>query len=302
MALVNPAVKAALKRAPGLTGLWGYLHRLRKYSHYQWLRTVLPLQLRFPGLFGVKQRNHHLSDSVIVSLTSHPPRFWCLALTLQCLLRQSVKPDHLILWIAHDHQSLLPRSVLDLQRYGLKIEFVDDWKPYKKLLPAIDKFGFDVNHVIVDDDMYQSPRWLETLLAEPVSDEVVCHFGRFWRDEDGHISNYREWPAMPPGAVSKRGFLIGHGGVWFPPNSLGPGVCNYNLAKQLCPMQDDIWLTWHALMQGKRIRRTAAATRRFSWPGADADGVALSDQNNPPEGGNDLAVKRMIAHYGVPAK
>lgn len=302
MALVNPPIKAALKRVPGLAGLWRYLQRLRKYCHYQWLRVVLPLQLRFSGFLGVKQHKHHLSAPVILSLTSHPPRFWCLALTLQCLLRQTVKPDHLILWVAHDDEPQLPRSVLDLQRYGLQIESVDDWKSYKKLLPAIEKFGFDVNHVIVDDDMYQSPRWLETLLAGPVPDEVVCHFGRYWRDEDGHIPTYREWPAMPPGAVSECGFLIGHGGVWCPPNSLGSEVCNYALAKELCPMQDDIWLTWHALMHGKRIRRTDSPTRRFSWPGADANGVALSDQNNPPEGGNDLAVKRMIAHYGFPAK
>ncbi|MES3006304.1 MAG: hypothetical protein V4751_00875 [Pseudomonadota bacterium] len=245
-----------------------------------------------------RARRHALSAPVIVSLTSYPPRFWCLPQTLRCLLCQSVKPDQLILWLAAADRDQLPDEVWAFQRHGVQIEFVEDLKPYKKLIPALQRFGFDVNHVIADDDMYLAPRWLESLLAEDANGAVVCHFSRIWMDSSGQVPTYREWPAMLPGTTSSHGLLIGHGGVWFPPGSLGPEACDYALAEQLCPRQDDIWFSWHALMRGYLIRRTSRPSRRFSWPGADD--VALSKQNNPTGGGNDVAVQRMIAHFGIP--
>ena len=46
-----------------------------------------------------------------MSLTSYPPRFGTLHLTLACLLDQSVKPDHLILWIAREDIKELPDDI-----------------------------------------------------------------------------------------------------------------------------------------------------------------------------------------------
>jgi len=301
MALVDHRLRQRLKQVPRLWALWFVLRHVRIYCRYLWFRLWLLVLMRFPEPSVRKSRPHHLPSTLIVSLTSHPPRFWCLALTLQCLLRQTIKPDHLILWIAHNDRSQLPAAVLRLQGHGLEIRYVDDLKSYKKLIPALQAFGCDVNHVIVDDDMYQAPDWLESLLREPSNNHVVCHFGRLWCDEQGRVQTYRQWPAMEPGAVSERGFIIGHGGVWFPPGSLGPEALDYELASELCPLQDDAWFTWHALMRGYQIRRTSRSPRRFSWPGADANGVALSDQNNSQGGGNDLALRRMLEHYGVPA-
>ncbi|WP_237134305.1 glycosyltransferase family A protein [Pseudohongiella sp. O18] len=300
MALVDTNSRKKLKRVPGLRAFWLLLGRVRIHVLYMWLRLWLPFVMRFPFFSSFSSRPHQLPTKVVVSLTSHPPRFWCLALTLRCLLRQTVKPDHLILWVARGDKPQLPAAVFKLQAYGLDIRYVDDLGSYKKLIPALQAFGYDVNHVIVDDDMYQAPDWLKSLLHDRSDNEVVCHFGRLWCDTEGRVVTYRQWPAMEPGAVSDRGFLIGHGGVWFPPGSLGPEACDYELARELCPLQDDVWFTWHALMRGYSIRRTQRSTKRFSWPGADANGVALSDRNNPLDGGNDLAVKRMLAHYGSP--
>lgn len=272
------------------------LRRVRLASKTAALRISLPIKLRTH-----QAQPHNMAQPVIVSLTSYPPRFPWLALTLRCLLCQSIKPDKLILWVAHADYDALPAEVLALQQHGLCIERVPDLKPYKKLIPALQQFGFDVNHVIADDDMYYPANWLESLLAEGDGQSVVCHFSREWRTApDLDIPTYTEWPAMAPGARSRYGLLIGHGGVWFPPGSLGPEACDYELASQLCPLQDDIWFSWHALMRGFAIQRTAVSVPRFSWPGADDGGLALSARNNPPGGGNDVAVQKMVAHYGIP--
>ncbi len=275
---------------------WAGLQRTRIALKAMLIRIHLPL-----ALLAHKAPRHKLAKPVIVSLTSYPPRFPWLAMTLRCLLRQSVKPDKLILWVAQADYDALPAEVLALRPYGLCIEKVPDMKPYKKLIPALQQFGFDVNHVIADDDMYYPANWLESLLAEGDGQSVMCHFSREWRSAaDLDIPTYTEWPAMAPGARSRYGLLIGHGGVWFPPGSLGPEACDYELASQLCPLQDDIWFSWHALMRGFAIQRTAVSVPRFSWPGADDGGLALSARNNPPGGGNDVAVQKMVAHYGMP--
>ena len=315
MAVITAGLRQRLKRVRGLHSLWQWLCNARNYATWVWLTLWLPQKLRFhtappPGLVA----------PVVVSLTSHPPRFKFLALTLRCLLCQTIRPDHLVLWIAREDKALLPASVLALQKHGLEIGFVEDMKSYKKLIPALQTYGFDINHVIVDDDMFQAPTWLETLLRDDGGEEdgeagtenvVHCHFGRIWLEEGAisacsgqfpKIPTYRQWPPMSPGSQTPHGFLIGHGGVWFPPGSLGPESCDYALAAQLCPLQDDVWFTWHVLMRGWQIRRVSQPSRRFSWPGADAGNMALSSQNNPEGGGNDLAMRRIILHYGMPSK
>jgi len=89
-------------RAASLTApigrLWQKLRRSRR-------RTRDYLIARHPGLYlsllvqlsPLRRRRHHLHAPLVVSLTSYPPRFGTLALTLHSPLRQTLKPDHLIL-------------------------------------------------------------------------------------------------------------------------------------------------------------------------------------------------------------
>lgn len=78
-------------------------------------------------------RPHGLPATLILSLTSYPPRFGTLSLTLHSLLRQSVKADRTILWIAHI--PLLPKAVTVLQAAGLEIRATEDVRSYKKSSP-----------------------------------------------------------------------------------------------------------------------------------------------------------------------
>lgn len=276
--------------------------KVRPWLFYLRVRLGLTIALlRGRGRSRSRFRSHGLTAPLVVSLTSYPPRFPTLALTLQCLLHQSVRPDHLILWIAEADRQALPESVLRLTAQGLSIRSCDDLKSYKKLIPALQVFGRDVYHVVVDDDMYYASDWLEGLVTECDDHSVVCHFSRIWRAADGSIPTYRDWPAMAPGSTSRHGLLIGHGGVLFPPGSLGAEACDYDLARKLCPLQDDIWWSWQVLRRGYRIKRVHKRSRRCSWPGAD-DVVALSRDNNRPGGGNDTAIARMLAHYGDPSQ
>ena len=76
------------------------------------LRIMARWHLARPG------KPHPLPGRLIVSVTSFPPRFGTLALALRGILRQTVRPDQTVLWIAHKDMPLLPRNVLDLQTPG----------------------------------------------------------------------------------------------------------------------------------------------------------------------------------------
>jgi len=74
---------------------------------------------------------------VVISLTSHAPRFATLAPTLRSLLLQDLRPTAVILWIAHRDIAALPDEVLGLREFGLTIEACDDHGPHTKYAHAL---------------------------------------------------------------------------------------------------------------------------------------------------------------------
>src|SRR5690554_2891317 len=85
----------------------------------------------------ITPREHDLDAPLIVSVTSYPKRFDVLSLTLMCLLKQTIRPDMVILWVAEDDLKQLPEDVLSMQMQGLKICQTEDIRSYKKLIPAL---------------------------------------------------------------------------------------------------------------------------------------------------------------------
>ena len=72
---------------------------------------------------------------IIISLTSFPKRIDIVWITIESILRQSQKPDEIILWLAEEQfQGIdsLPKSLLELMERGLTIRFCDDLRSHKK--------------------------------------------------------------------------------------------------------------------------------------------------------------------------
>lgn len=90
-----------------------------------------------------------------------------------------------MLWIAHADAASLPDDVLELRRHGLTIEFCDDLKSFRKIVPALasrpDAF------IAIADDVYYEPDWLERLVAafDPENPTVVCNRAHRIRHDDG---------------------------------------------------------------------------------------------------------------------
>src|SRR5690625_976450 len=85
---------------------------------------------------GVNTVAHSCNNSrVIVSLTSFPPRMSKLWIVLETLLRQTHKPDKILLWLASSQipsLNFVDKKVLKLCKRGVEIRFCEDLKSHKK--------------------------------------------------------------------------------------------------------------------------------------------------------------------------
>ncbi len=97
-------------------------HRKRKAlrdlaEHHRLLEPIMRLRARTVyAMRNVRPRRHHgLPNPLVVSLTSYPPRFPTLHLTLMTLLSQQVLPDRVVLYVFEGDHASLPRDVVALR-------------------------------------------------------------------------------------------------------------------------------------------------------------------------------------------
>lgn len=248
-----------------------------------------------------KRMAHSLPAPLIVSLTSFPPRFGTLAATLKGLLAQSVAPDKLILWVAHEDSSKLPRNVRALQKSGLTLCATDDLGSYKKIIPALDLFP-NAFIATADDDMYYEPSWLECLVAGYGGDleEIVCRRAhKIILDENGRPLPYLQWELNTD--CRKRSNLIfptSGGGVLYPPGCFHKDVFRRDIFTELAPNADDMWLYWMARLNNRSFRRVGTKLRLLTWPKSQRH--SLWSKNKMPDGGNDDQIDQLASKYGFP--
>lgn len=267
--------------------------RIQREAHLGWARLCVS------SPFKPRKRPHSLPGPLIVSLTSYPARYPTLALTLRSLLRQTVKPDRTILWIAHADYELLPRQVLNLQSSGLEIRRTDDTKSYKKILPALDAFP-RAFICTADDDVYYWPTWLENLVDGAGEDcqAIRCHRAHeFALGPEESPCPYCSWTAN----VERRGesescFPTGVGGILYPPGILRHEAVDREAAFSLCPSADDVWLFWIARRNGAHYKIVGRHRIFVTWRGSQQQ--SLWQRNS--DGQNDIQIRNMIARYGFP--
>lgn len=246
-------------------------------------------------------------DRLIVSLTSYPPKIPTLHLALETLLRQSLKPDALILWLAEEEfpgrENDLPHDVLALRDRGLSIRWTTNTRSYKKLVPALREYPESVI-VTADDDIFYPPEWLERLYAGYRAQDrktmVYAHRAhRITLDESGTICPYRLWSHSVYNAPGESffNFATTGGGALFPPGALHPDVCDESLFLRLAPFADDIWFWAMALLNGTFIR----VVEQFIAPikavplVKEVAAATLYEYNR--QGGNDEQFANVMRHY-----
>jgi hypothetical protein len=240
---------------------------------------------------------HILPGQLVVSLTSHPPRFPMLGQALRSILDQDMRPDVTVLWLSRAEFAALPADILRMD--GLTIRQCEDIRSYKKLIPALEEYP-RAWILTADDDLIYPRTWVRSFVEASRQtddgDEILLRRGR-------HIaawpSSYNTWllamEAIPMGKAHDI-FPTSCHGMLVPPGEMGISeVLNREKFKALAPMNDDIWWYWMGLMAGSRFRVIPGDPIRDLPTGRDG----LWSQHNR-DGGNDRQIAAMIEAYGLP--
>ncbi len=245
-------------------------------------------------------------EKIIVSLTSYKPRINDVKYTIYSLLNQSLPPDKLILWLDEDsfpqREENLPQDLLELRDFGLTIDWCENLRSYKKLIPALEKFPDDII-VTADDDIFYQPDWLEILydahLENP--DCVVAHrTHRIKIDTQGNLFPYTSWDhetkfsAPPPKLFGT--FFTGGAGALYKKNFLHADVLNRELFLKLTPLADDIWFWAMAILNDTKVALPPAAQPDLIYVDLDTQliGETLWHGNKIY---NDIYLRQVTEHY-----
>lgn len=185
---------------------------------------------------------------IIVSLTSYPARLGTLYLTLKSMMRQTVKPNRIILyldeWVDLDE---IPESLIKMKEYGLEIERRKyDLKCHKKYLHAITE-NPDAIVITIDDDVLYHKKTIEELYKsyQLYPDAVSAkRVHRILVNEDGSLYPYNSWDWLCT-SIEKPSYELlatGVGGVLYPPHVLDEKTFDIEKITSLSKRNDDIWL------------------------------------------------------------
>lgn len=269
----------------------------RRFKHRRRLaRAIVEINARPEGA----GRPHGLNAPLIVSLTSYPPRFPTLALTLRSLSRQSVQPDRIILWLDAGDDALLPRDVTD--QSNIEIRICPPWRSFKKLVPTV-QLAPDAYVVTADDDVYYPVDWLKKLAdAAQSGATVACLRAHRVVVSHGAPEGYESWQhnlEMPE--TGPLVFPTGVSGVIYAPNVFHADVTRDDLFMKLAPSADDIWLYWMHRLQGSKPVKLGQRARILEWAGTQSVSLRATNRLANEQGGNDRAIAALMKHYGWPS-
>jgi hypothetical protein len=197
---------------------------------------------------------------LIVSLTSHPPRIAESYAAVYSLLTQSLKPDKVVLWLAQSQfpckEHDLPWELLHLRQFGLSIQWCEDLKALKKILPSLRAYPDDIV-VLADDDILYPSNWLERLYAahqkDPTSIQARVTY-RVFRNEHFHYYLRRNFLFFGKEAPPSLLYVpLARMGVLYPPHVLTEEVLRTDLAMQFAPYDDELWCWMMMIVSGAKV-------------------------------------------------
>lgn len=263
--------------------------------HGLWLLRAATGTQKGVGYFSEGQR-------LVVSLTAIPTRIPRLHITIETLLRQSRKPDRIILWLSDElKHRRMPWLLRKQMRRGLTLRFCEDVGPHTKIHYALKEFPDDIL-VTCDDDRIYGKDWLKGLYEAHQKDpqSIMCYRAHeILLDEKGALKKYTDWRHYAPGFTgpSHRLFATGVGGVLYPPGSLHGNVLDKELFSRLCPKADDVWLKAMAMLQGTPHRRVRPFFKDSEFPIVKGSQEVRLWWDNTWGGRNDEQIKAVLDHF-----
>lgn len=253
----------------------------------------IPKYLAGPITFVPKSADRR----IVVSFTSFPARINNVWQVVECMLKQTLTPSKIILWLSKEdfpQKRDLPESLLERENNIFEIRMVEgNIRSHKKYYYASLEYANDLLFLI-DDDIYYPTHIIERSLAEyekhPQS--VICNYGcQIAFDNTGKHLSYNMWgPIQKEGSV----FFGSGGGTLFKPSELYKDLSNKELALSLTPTADDVWLNTMARLCKIPVY---AVSNPILLPILNMNNINLTAVNNGMNQ-NDVQIAAVEEYYG----
>ena len=202
-----------------------------------------------PSYLSKKYEGRRIKDvPVIVSLTSFPARINDVWQVVECMRRQTYKPSKMLLWLSKEQfptSDSVPESLKSREDSFFEIRFVEgDIRSHKKYYYVLTEYP-DSLVFLIDDDLYYSTDIIERSLVEHEKhpDSIICNYGfHITYVRDGKIQPYNAWKRAYKYSYKDDLFFGSGGGTLLKLGMLYEDVRNVELARNLTPIADDIWL------------------------------------------------------------
>jgi len=238
---------------------------------------------------------------LIISLTSYKGRIDVVDIAIKCLLRQSVKVNRIILWLASDEFSEidLPERIVQLRNYGVDIRFCDNLLAHKKYFYAMQEFP---NSYIItfDDDFYYEKDMILNLLnlKNKFNSSIVTNRAHLISFKNGKIIPYKLWEHNTTN--SRRGhqiFATGGVGTLYQPRFFKKYIYERNLIIKICPRADDVWLKFMAYLNDVKVVTNKKYNKDFiTLPESQKEKLV---SGNVTLGGNDSQFRKALDFFKV---
>ena len=294
----------ALKNIPVLgrilTKIYGFVRNQSIESFYRY-------NAQFNRTIGVTDTRR--STPIIVTLTTIPERIDRVYLAVETLLKQSIKPDRLILWVKKSDFSLeklsnknrYTKKLIQQKLRGLQIEFCEDLFSYSKIIHTLKKYPGAII-VTADDDLYYKKHWLKELYESYIidSDYIHCHMARYIiRASSNSLQTVFNWNKELKNLEypSYNNFPYSGAGCLFPPGSLHQEVFNKEVFLEISPYCDDAWFKAMTIMKkvkSKQIKSSTSTLRII--PGTTSKTLV---SRNIGQGKFDTQINKIFTKYDL---
>lgn len=244
---------------------------------------------------------------IIVSFTSYPARIKTVNKVLDCIIKQTILPDKIILYLSSGQFSgygNLPDFSL-YEKFGFELSWhEEDLGPHKKYYYAIQEYPDDII-ITIDDDICYKDTMIEELIKyyEKYPKAVITRRAHLvtWT-QDGNIAPYENWYFENFRYIKiPRMDLVSTGcaGVLYPPHIFKPELFNKSVFMEKAPYADDLWLKVMELYSEIPV----VLTKEFF----DDSGLEDYSENGLYhrrnfKGGNDSQLRALLEIYGKGCK
>ena len=282
-----------------------FLSRIKFYGTQRTIIKLLanifvPIYLKTSKCKSHKLANNQKSD-LIVSLTTFPARIDKMWIIIECMLRQSYKPDKIILWLSKEqfnNLGILPKSLLKLRNRGLEIELCDgDLRSHKKYVYTLRKFP-NSHFITVDDDFLYPSSLIEELMIgyRKNTSSIYCHRAHMTTNTNENLDSYKKWTKEFKGSSdSSNVFFTSGGGTFFPAHSLGKEANNEKVFMDICRLADDVWLNAMSKLHETPIFKIRSKYS-VNIPIMISSNISLSS-DNVDDNQNDVQIVAVRNHY-----